>query len=292
MDTSRTIRPSVQRFQLGSFSVSTVLDGAHWREPLKPPFAIDKSDEDLAAIGHANHLPWDKFQSSYCLTVIDTGTERILIDTGFGSSGRDSGVGLLRDRLSILGLSPEDISIVALTHVHPDHILGIREGDSLSFPNARHMIGQREFDEWKRGDLIPPQRTKNREMFTQLIEPLSDRLTFLTDGQSLTSGVTAEAAFGHSVGHMMYRIESEGNQILVWGDLCNHFVFSLQHPESPVGYDDDKDLAIQSRLRVLDMAAQDGLLVAGFHMPFPSVGFVERSDDSYRWVPASYQIWD
>ena len=88
---------------------------------------------------------------------------------------------------------------------------------------------------------------------------------------------------------MMYRLENAGKSLLVWGDVTNHFVFSLQYPDSLVGYDDDKDMAVATRNRVLDMVATDGLLVSGFHMPFPSLGYVERTQGSYRWTPESYQ---
>ncbi len=290
MDTKKQIRPTIQRFSLGDFTVSTILDGVHFRETLNPPFAMDKSDEELAAIGAANRLPWQNFQNSYTLTLIDTGEDRVLIDLGFGKGGQANGAGHLQARLADLGWTPEDITIVLMSHVHPDHILGINNGDDLAFPNARHMIGRREFDEWKKGDLIPAQRKKNQELFMRLIAPLADQLAFLEDGDTVVPGVTTEAAFGHSVGHMMFRIESAGQQLLVWGDVCNHYVYSLQHPSSSVGFDDDKDMAIATRKRVLDMAAADDLLIAGFHMPFPAVGFVERTDESFRWVPATYQI--
>lgn len=291
MERHRNIMPHVQRFGLGRFSIATILDGVHARTPLNPPFAMDKTDAELQAIGTANRLPWQGFQASYTPTLIDTGTERILIDAGFGAAGRESGAGRLRGHLAALGSSAEDISVVVFTHVHPDHILGVTEGDALAFPRARHMIGRREFDEWREGDLIPPQRAQNREMFLRLIAPLAERLTFLEDGTSIAPGVTAEAAFGHSVGHLMVRVESGGQQLLVWGDVCNHYVYSLQYPDSPVGFDDDKDLAIATRKRVLDMVVADDLLVAGFHMPFPSVGYVERRAGSFRWTPASYQLW-
>ena len=288
---SDIVRPHAQSFRLGDLRISTVLDGAQIRTPLRPPFAMDRSDEELAAIGKANRLPHEWFENSYTPTIIETGSDRILIDVGFGEIGRDQGTGELRNRLAAVGYTPEDITIVALTHVHPDHILGLMEDGALAFPNARHIIGRREYDEWKRGDLIPPQRDKNRDMFLSIVAPLEDRFEYVEDGDSIASGVTAEAAFGHSVGHMMYRAESDGRQILVWGDVCNHYVYSMQHPDSPVGFDDDKDLAIATRKRVLDMAATDDLLIAGHHMPFPSVGYVERAADAFRWVPASYQIW-
>jgi len=214
----------------------------------------------------------------------------VLFDTGFGAGGRDSHAGLLRQRLAEVGYAPEDIDVVAFTHCHPDHISGVMEGDAPAFPNARYAIGRKEFDTWKSGDGIPAQRAQNRELFLKLIPPLADRMTFLEDGDSVVPGLTAEAAFGHSLGHMMFRLESAGKSLLIWGDVTNHYVFSLQHPESTVAFDDDKDAAKATRIRVLDMVANDGLLVAGHHMPFPSLGYVERSGGSYRWVPATYQL--
>ena len=291
MPLSPPIRPTVQRFSLGELTITTLLDGEQLRKPLNPPFAMDKTEAELREIGQRNRLPWEWFRNSYTPTLIETESHRILIDVGFGASGRENGAGCLRTRLGEAGVAPEDISIVMFTHVHPDHILGVMEGENLAFPNAKHMIGRREYDEWVKGDLIPPQREKNREIFTRLIVPLADRLTFLEDGAEIAPGVTAEAAFGHSVGHMMVRAVSGAHQILVWGDACNHFVYSMQHPESPVGFDDDKDIGAATRRRVLEMAATDNLLVAGHHMPFPSIGYVERFRDAYRWTPAAYQIW-
>ena len=287
----QSIRPIYQRFTFGETEVTTILDGTHVRSPLNPPFAMDKDETELEEIGRANRLPWDLFENSYTPTLIKVGDELVLVDVGFGQGGRESGTGHLRERLREVGHAPEDVSIVVFTHVHPDHILGVNEGDGLAFPNARHMIGRREFDAWLSGDEIPSRRDANRQMFMELIVPLADRLTFLEDGDQVVSGLTAEAAYGHSVGHLMFRLESAGKQLLVWGDVANHYVYSVQYPESPVGFDDDRSSAAATRKRVLEMAATDELLICGHHMPCPSVGYIERSGAGYRWVPASYQLW-
>ena len=283
-------RPTIHRFSLGEAEVTTIQDGTHIREPINPPFVMDKSEDEISAIAAANNLPSHGFENSYSPTVIHIGGQTVLFDTGFGEMGRDSHTGNLRRRLGHAGYVPGDIDVVAFTHCHPDHIAGVMEGDDPAYPNARYVIGRREYDAWNDGSEIPPQRAQNREMFLKLIPPLADRMTFLEDGDDVVPGLTAEAAFGHSLGHMMYRVESAGKSLLVWGDITNHFVFSLQYPDSKVGFDDDKDMAIVSRRRVLDMVATDGLLVSGHHMPFPSIGYVERNGDSYRWTPASYQL--
>ena len=284
-----TYRSTLHRFTLGETVVSTIQDGTHIRDAINPPFALDKSNEEIAQIAARNNLPSNGFESGYTPTVIRIGGQTILFDTGFAPLGADEPAGHLKRRLGHAGYAPKDIDIVAFTHCHPDHILGVMDGDKPTYPNARYVIGRKEFDAWASGESIPEQRAGTRDIFLKLIPPLADRMTFLEDGDSVVSGLTAEAAFGHSPGHMMYRLESDGKSLLVWGDVTNHFVFSLQYPDSLVGFDDDKDLAIATRNRVLDMVATDGLLVSGFHMPFPAVGYVERTGGHYRWTPVNYQ---
>lgn len=284
------IRPLIQRFPLGSFEVTTILDGAQIRPAISPPFCIDQSAETVAAHAQANLLPANGFENTFTPTLVNTGETLVLFDTGYGPTGRDAGAGFLRERLSLAGYRPEDIDIVAFTHVHPDHIGGVREGDAPAFPNARYAIAQVEFDEWSRGDKIPPQRMKNRDMFLELVKPLADRMTFLNPGDDVVAGIRAVEAYGHSLGHMAYMVESGGKTVLIWGDVTNHYAFSLQRPEWQVGFDDDKDQATATRRRILDMAATDRLLIVGHHMPFPAIGFVENLNGLYRWLPACYQM--
>lgn len=284
------LRPKVFRFAWGGAEITTILEGAVLRDSVKPPFCLDKDQDEIDAIGAANRIPADRMQHIFVPTVINTGTHVVLFDVGFGDGGAAMGCGQLTGLLAEAGYAAEDIDVVAFTHCHPDHIQGVSgDGGRMSFPNARHVIGRKEFDAWYSGDGIPSQRAENREMFLRLIAPLADRLAFLEDGDEVVPGLSAEAAFGHSLGHMMYRLDSEGAQFLVWGDVANHYVYSLQHPTSTVGFDDDKEAAIATRSRVLDMVATDGLMVSGYHMPFPSVGYVEKWRGSYRWVPTTYQ---
>lgn len=283
-------QPTIHRFTLGEAEVSTVQDGVHLREPINPPFAMDMSEDQIAGVAAANNLPATGFENSYTPTLVQIGGQVVLFDTGFGEMGRSGAAGHLRRRLAHAGYAPEDIDVVAFTHCHPDHIAGVMEGEAPAYPNARYVIGRKEYDAWASGSGIPPQRDANREMFLKLLPPLADKMSFVEDGDTVVPGICAEAAFGHSPGHMMYRVDSAGKSLLIWGDVTNHYVFSLQYPDSTVGFDDDKDAAKASRKRVLDMVASDGTLVSGHHMPFPSVGYVERQNESYRWVPASYQL--
>ena len=283
------LRHPVHRFVLGAFEVTTILDGTI-PMGISPPFLLDESEDEVAAIARAALLPADRLENNFVPALVNTGDRLVLIDTGCGHYRRDKGAGLLLERLTDAGYAPGDVDVVALTHVHPDHIGGLFEDGALAFPNAQLMIGREEFSAWKSGEDIPPQRAENRTMFLEIVAPLEERFRFLDDGDEVVPGITAEAAFGHSFGHMMFRVRTEGKEGLIWGDVANHYVFSVGHPTTRVGFDDDKAMAIKTRLRVLEAAAHDETLIVGHHMPFPSVGYVEREGDGYRWVPSTYQL--
>jgi len=280
----------VYRFRLGRFEITTIRDGAQRREGVSPPFGIDQDGHVVSALAQANKLPIHAFENTFTPTLVSTGTELVLFDTGNGAQRRSSGAGFLRERLGLAGYTPEDIDVVAFTHMHPDHINGAWEGDQPTYPNARYVMGQREFDAWSSGDDIPARRADNRSLFLRLIPPLAEKMTFLAPGEDIVTGIRAVEAFGHSLGHMAYMIESDGAVLLVWGDVTNHYVLSLQRPHWHAAMDDDRAMAVRTRQRILDMVARDDMLAIGHHMPFPSVGYVERSGTAYRWLPLTYQL--
>ena len=283
-------RPNFWRFKLGGFDIIQLRDGAAHMKGPQPPFATDQTAEIVAAHCKANHLPSDKLENSFTCTMINTGNELILFDTGNGSGRQSAGAGFLLTAMAAAGYPPDQVDIVVTTHCHPDHFLGLMENGKPAFPKARTVFGQREFDYWKKGDDVPDWRVPTREGFLKVCLPFAERSTFIKDGSTVAPGITAVEAFGHSPGHLAFNVESQGQRLFLWADVTNHHVMSLQRPDWVVHFDHDKAQGAATRVRVLDMVSRDKCLAIGFHMPFPAFGYVDKMSDGYRWVPASYQM--
>jgi glyoxylase-like metal-dependent hydrolase (beta-lactamase superfamily II) len=133
-------------------------------------------------------------------------------------------------------------------------------------------------------------RKFNRELFVKIALPLADRSRFVEPGDDIAPGIRAIDAAGHSPGMLAYHIESQGKRLLIWADTCVHYVMAIQKPDWHLDVDDDKEKATATRRRILAMAAAEKLFVAGFHMPFPGIGFIDETTNGYRWVPVSYQL--
>ncbi|UJW75988.1 MBL fold metallo-hydrolase [Rhizobium sp. SL42] len=290
MDINHAMPPETHRFKVGKFEIVVVKDGARPSDNPQEIFGTNQTPEVVGALLEANFLPADKFVNSFSPTLVNTGSEVILFDTGFGEGGRANGNGRLLEGLTAAGYKREDVTIVVLTHMHGDHIGGLMEGGKPAFPNARYVTGQAEYDFWVDPARAGTPAEGGHKGVLANVKPLAEKMTFIGDGGEVVSGVTGMAAFGHSPGHMIYSVESEGRQLVLTADTANHFVLSLQRPDWEVRFDMDKAAAAASRKKVFDMLATDKLAFLGYHMPFPAVGYVEKIDQGYRFVPKAYQF--
>jgi len=291
------LQPTIYRFKLGEFEVATVLDAKAIREGLHPHYGANASADEVMALARANNIDTQRFEHPNIPTLVNTGKQLVLFDTGNGALPREYEQlskrlppGQTAARLAAAGYRPEDIDVVVVTHGHPDHIGGLVEGGKPVFPNARYVFGAAEFDFWKRGENVREARKFNRELFMTICVPLADRSTFMKPGDEVAPGITAVDAAGHSPGLLAFHIESNGKRFMITADTCTQYVMAVQRPEWHFEMDDDKDMAVATRKRILDMLATDRLFVASFHMPFPGIGYVEKGQAGYRWVPHSYQL--
>ncbi|GAB4225718.1 MAG: MBL fold metallo-hydrolase [Methyloligellaceae bacterium] len=286
-------RPSHYRFRLGAFEVTTLYDGALAIPKVHPIFGKNQKIEDVQAYLAANHLPVDKMAISFTPVIVNTGDAVVMFDSGYGEERRGKGAGRMRAALAMAGFSPEQIDIVVLTHLHPDHVSGLREGDETTFPNARYVTGDIEYDFWSKKELL---ESSNKAMARRAkavhdnVVPLAEKISFIGPGKDVVSGITAIEAYGHTPGHMIYNIESAGKRLVLFADTTNHYAASLAKPDWHCVFDMDAEKAVATRKRVLDMIAADKVAATGYHMPFPAVGYVEKEGSGYRWIPASYQL--
>jgi len=282
--------PGFSRFRLGGFEVTAINDGLRPGDGVHTIFGIDREEAEVTALLEENFLPRDRFVNSFTPTLVNTGSELILFDTGLGAGAREGGLGRLRERLEASGYGADDVSVVVVTHFHGDHIGGLMENGAPAFPNARYVTGQAEYDFWTAQERLSGPTGNAARAVQANVTPLADQTTFIGDGDEVAPGITAMLAAGHTPGHMIFHLESEGRRLLLTADTANHYVASLQRPDWHVSFDMDKEAGAATRRRVFDMVAAERIPFLGYHMPFPAAGFAERLDGGYRFVPVSYQF--
>lgn len=266
--------PPFWRYSLGSFEVTPLLAGTRVQEDPKAIFAGNVPQEEFEAAARAAFLPTDRAQGFFTPTLVNTGTELILFDTGLSQEG-------ILAALDAAGHSADEVDLVVITHMHGDHIGGLMEGETPTFANARYLTGQVENDHWS---------AQQNEGYEGKVRPLLEKMSFVAGGDEAAPGITAVEAFGHTPGHMAWRLESDGQALMLTADAANHYVFSLGHPDWEVRFDMDKAAAAATRRALFGQIAEERIPFIGYHMPFPAVGYVETSGDGFRFVPESYQL--
>ena len=259
---------------LGDAELVTLLDASTAREDPHSIFGLDVDDETFRQVSEDNFISAESAQFFFTPVLVRSGGNVILFDTGLGQGG-------LTRALEDAGHAPSDVTHVVITHMHPDHVGGLMTEGEPTFAQAEHITGETEMAFWSENP---------NEAVSANVLPLKDRFTLVSDGAEIAPGIAGMSAFGHTPGHMVWRVDGSDASMLVFADTANHYVWSLAHPDWEVQFDMDKDAAAQTRRRVLDMLASERMAMTGYHMPFPGSGFVKKMGEGYEYEPTSYQF--
>jgi glyoxylase-like metal-dependent hydrolase (beta-lactamase superfamily II) len=288
-----TQAPPFYRFKIGSFEATVVSDGPlNLGEPKAEMFPGVSQDElSKALTGH--FLPTDQVVVEQNALVVNTGDRLVLFDTGVGSVkifGDKSG--RLLSTLKSAGFDPKDIDAVVLTHAHPDHCWALMADDGTrNFANAQIYIAQADFDFWTDEAKLSNDVLKNFIAGTRKhLMPSRDRMVFVKDGGEVLPGIQAMAAPGHTVGHTIYMITSQGKTLCNAGDIGHHPVLSTEKPRVQFAYDTDGKQAADSRVRVFDMLAAQRIPLLAYHFPWPGIGYLAKQGDGFRYFASPMQM--
>jgi len=271
------------RFKQGAFEILVVSDG-HLVLPTSfiaasaPPA---ERDALLKAAGQTG----EQYQSPTNITLIRSGSDLILVDSGSGDRFMPT-AGKLFDNLKDAGIDKSSITKVVFTHGHPDHLWGaLDELDDLVLPNAAYYVGATEWNFWHSADAtrgLPAERAGFVTGARRRFEAIKDRVKMLKAGDDVVTGVRMIDTAGHTQGHMSLEIAGSDG-LIIGGDVLTHPLISFAHPEWHTIADHVPDLAVATRKRLLDRLAADKSKLIGFHLPYPGVGTVTRAGAAYRY---------
>ncbi len=281
--------PGFYRYKVGEFEITAVTDGAA-TFPLPDQFVQNQPKAEVQKALAAAFQPTETVTIPFTPVVVNTGSKLVLVDTGYGpemhakTKGR---VGHLPSNLAAAGIDPKSIDTVIISHMHQDHVFGLRTADgTLAFPNAEILVPALDWAYW----MSDAEMNKLPEGYTKSVYPgirktfagLENKVTKYEWGKEIVPGFTTIATPGHTPGHTSFVVASGSAKVFLQSDVTNIPHLFLRNPAWQVMYDVDPLTAAETRKKFYDMASAEKALIQGFHFPFPSAGYVEKEGAQYR----------
>jgi len=261
---------TVITFAIGSFQVSTLSEGMGNGNP---NLLLGTNEEMLK-----KYLPTGSFTIGTNVFLVKTGSKNVLIDTGYGKN--------LFQNLHSLNVPEDKIDVILLTHLHGDHIGGMMKDDKAAFPNAELYVAKAEYDYWM--------GRENNTQIRTIFESYKSKLHLFepedlgSEKQNIFEGFQGIKAYGHTPGHTVFMLESEGEKLLIWGDVTHATEIQMPHPEVTLTFDTNPDQAREARMKVLEYVAKNRIRIGGMHILFPSIGNIRKGtgdEGAYVFTP-------
>ena len=277
-------------FNIGDFKCTLFRD-AHFYYRI-PDYFLDIEPDILAQALEPYRVADGLIPSPYVALLVETGSKKILIDTGLGN--RSQGLefkghqfkfdGQLITDLKSMGLL-DQIDIVILTHLHPDHAGGLFSEDrKCIFPDSEIIVHQAEWDYWTKDYVMGTSPVFDYTVREQ-VTPLRDQQLRLFDTTELEiiPGINLLHTPGHTPGHLAVHLHSKGEDLLYISDAWLH-PLHIEHPDWKNVFDLDPELAKKTKLQLLEMAHNNAIVVQAFHFDFPGLGRIDKVNNQWTWV--------
>ena len=265
---------------IGDIAVTALSDGV-LAAPLDVVLVMDKAETERLT-GTKDALP-----ISVNAFLIRLGGKWALVDTGSGTTMGPT-LGKLPDSLRAVGVAPDEIAFIFLTHLHPDHSNGlVDDAGRALYPNAEIILHEREAAFWLDRDPSTGESeriSRNIAKAAVTTAPYRQRMRTVRDGEVMP-GFSAVLLPGHTPGHTGWLIQSGKDGLLIWGDLVHLASIQVARPDTGLIYDVDPQAACATRRRMFDRVAADRLKVAGAHLDFPGFGYVVRHGAGFGFEP-------
>lgn len=267
-----------EKFMLGAAEVWAIADNTGDRD-----MGVFIADAELLK----QYAPTGASPSAVmCFLVKHDGTT-VLLDTGNGNPPGPR-ASLLMDGLAKIGVKPESVDAVVITHMHGDHIGGLAWEGKKAFPNATVKIGRVEHDFWLDDASLQhfPDRKANFDKAKEMMAMYAGRVEVFDFGAEIVPGMTALDSRGHTPGHTAVLIEYDGQKLLCIGDLLHSAALQFARPDINARYDMNPEAARMSRIEFFNKAASENLPVAGMHLPFPGIGRIASDGPTaFKYTP-------
>jgi len=277
-------------FKLGAYDITVISDGTvpqdlHVLLKGAPQQTVD-------GLLHQVHLH-NPVEASINVFLINTGKKLILVDTGAGDFFGKGFGGKFGERLGKLGLKPEDISDILITHIHTDHTGGLVHEGKAVFPNANIYVGKADIDFFLNPENQNGVNGYDKAYFQQAQTAMQPYVALghvkpLSGAQKILSDFNAYPTPGHTPGHYYYRLESQGQSITFIGDSVHVEAVQFPHPDITITYDVDQPSAAKHRQTQFELLAKSSAMIAAPHLPYPGIGYINTQKEGFAFIRAEF----